>query len=374
MLRLLRLPGVFTAFADILAGFFIVRLAGLDSDPIGTLPYMLLVSACLYAGGMAWNDLFDAEEDARYRPTRPIPAGQINMSAAFFIACILAICALMLAMVGGLAPFLTASLLLLMTLLYNAVLKKNCVLGPLSMGLCRGLNLFLGMCGHASILYMTDDPRVFLPPLFLTAYIAVITVISRMESDEEQARQDALPEPGPSQILSTELDELPEHISPPDSPEEGMRLSELRRKRDLELLLRQNKVTAPRPLGSAADAPPPPTEADTDPYLLWFACVALVAVALGGGYVMAGHWLGLALFGALLAWLALPVYRVLKIGSGPAAKQLVGAGIMGVCLLDAAFIASVAQTPLGNESLVACAVVAAMIVPASILRRYISVT
>ncbi len=357
--------------ADILAGFFIVKLAGLDFDPLGTLPYMLVVSACLYLSGMAWNDLFDAEEDARLRPSRPIPAAQITMTAALYIAAILAICGLMLAMVGGLAPFLTASTLLLMIFLYNAVFKHNSLLGPFSMGACRGLNLFLGMCGHSSILLMTDDPRVFLPPLFLTAFTAVITVISRLESDGP-----AHPLPGVtagrSQALATELEALPEDTTPPEDPEEGMRLSELRRKRDLELLLRQNRVEVhPTPADNASAASDP---TESDPLLLRIACITLVLIPAAGAYVMAGHWLALVGFGALLLWLALPLSQAVRDCSGPSAKKLVGAGILGICLLDASFVACVSQAPLGHETLLVCAAVAGMIIPASVLRRYISVT
>jgi 4-hydroxybenzoate polyprenyltransferase len=69
-LHLVRLPNVFTALADI-------ALAALATHalPEHTPRFMLrsLASACLYCGGMAWNDFFDLEQDKRERPFRPIP-------------------------------------------------------------------------------------------------------------------------------------------------------------------------------------------------------------------------------------------------------------------------------------------------------------
>src|SRR5262249_55491017 len=77
--QLVRLPNVFTALAD-------VGLAALVS---GALPSawaaVLLIaaaSACLYCGGMVWNDYFDAEQDRRERPFRPIPSGRVTRREA----------------------------------------------------------------------------------------------------------------------------------------------------------------------------------------------------------------------------------------------------------------------------------------------------
>ena len=68
--QLVRLPNVFTALADI-------ALAALATHalPAHTATFLLLclASACLYCGGMVWNDFFDLEQDKRERPFRPIP-------------------------------------------------------------------------------------------------------------------------------------------------------------------------------------------------------------------------------------------------------------------------------------------------------------
>ena len=79
----MRLPNVFTALADIcLAGL----ATGRRCSSAGRRSSCLLpASACLYCGGMVWNDFFDVEQDRRERPFRPLPpGGSPAESAALF--------------------------------------------------------------------------------------------------------------------------------------------------------------------------------------------------------------------------------------------------------------------------------------------------
>jgi 4-hydroxybenzoate polyprenyltransferase len=122
--QLVRLPNVFTAFADILLAASVV---GLFNGHLGTLALLLAASGCLYLSGMAWNDFFDRHEDAKTRPTRPLPSGRIRPRPAALIA-------------GGL---MLAGVLAGMIVLYDAVLKHYWV-GPVGMGACRFLNVLMG--------------------------------------------------------------------------------------------------------------------------------------------------------------------------------------------------------------------------------------
>src|SRR5262245_60563766 len=75
--QLVRLPNVFTALADIaLAALAAGALANAGAWPAFVL--LLLASACLYSGGMVWNDLFDVEQDRQERPFRPLPSGRVR--------------------------------------------------------------------------------------------------------------------------------------------------------------------------------------------------------------------------------------------------------------------------------------------------------
>lgn len=141
--QLVRLPNVFTAFADILLAACVV---GLFSGHLVTLALLLAASGCLYLSGMAWNDFFDRADDAKTRPTRPLPSGRIRPRTAALIAT-----GLMLAGVGF-AVFagwpeptvgLTAAALAGLIVLYDAVLKHYWV-GPVGMGACRFLNVLMG--------------------------------------------------------------------------------------------------------------------------------------------------------------------------------------------------------------------------------------
>jgi len=145
--QLVRLPNVFTAFADILLGALATQALPARWLPAGLL---MLASGSLYCGGMVWNDFFDLEQDRRERPFRPLPAGKISRrSAGLFGAALLAAgvgWAGLAAVAGGLglAPVLIACLLVVSILLYDAWLKRTWA-GPVGMGLCRFLNVLLGL-------------------------------------------------------------------------------------------------------------------------------------------------------------------------------------------------------------------------------------
>lgn len=85
-LQLVRYPNLFTAAADIFAGYFMVhgaRVVGSDRFLLG------LSSMCLYAAGCVLNDLADQEVDAVERPFRPIPSGRVSIRAAWTLLVIL---------------------------------------------------------------------------------------------------------------------------------------------------------------------------------------------------------------------------------------------------------------------------------------------
>lgn len=141
--RLMRLPNVFTAFADIaLAGCATGILTG---RPL-TFVCLLLASGCLYLGGMVWNDIFDLEEDRRTRPFRPLPSGKVRMRTARILALGLTLAGVAFAVfVEGPAgaTWILACGLATLIVLYDAVLKRYWI-GPLGMGGCRFLNVLMG--------------------------------------------------------------------------------------------------------------------------------------------------------------------------------------------------------------------------------------
>lgn len=172
-LQLMRPANLPTAAADIFAG---AALAGILSSTSldANIFYLVLSSVFLYAGGVVLNDVFDYNLDKIERPERPIPRGLIPLkSAATFGSALLAIGVLLAFLVTQLSGILALSLACAIVL-YDAFSKKHDFLGPLNMGLCRGLNLILGM----SIFGELNNWWYAVIPL---VYIFAITLISRGE-------------------------------------------------------------------------------------------------------------------------------------------------------------------------------------------------
>lgn len=174
-LQLVRLPNVFTAAADSLAGYLLV--GGSLGSPERYLPLMG-ASMALYAGGMVLNDVFDYGEDLRERPFRPLPSGTVNRSAATIMGALAVLLGPVLAsFAGGHQTLLVALALGACVLAYDAG-GKRLFLGPVLMGSCRGLNLLLG----ASLVPSLGGQKVWLAACALAVFVAGITWISRAET------------------------------------------------------------------------------------------------------------------------------------------------------------------------------------------------
>lgn len=132
---------------------------------------------------MVLNDVFDYAEDKRDRPFRPLPSGRINWSLALFVGILLLCAGVGLALLKmptnhwwphGLPIFL----LPVFILGYNVVLKHT-FLGPVTMGLCRGLNLLLG----ATVIPLFI-PAAWWAAFTVTFYITGVTIIAHDETKQ----------------------------------------------------------------------------------------------------------------------------------------------------------------------------------------------
>lgn len=170
-LQLMRPPNLVTAAADILAGFAAAGLTNLHA-----LPWLLVATTGLYAGGVVLNDVFDAKLDALERPERPLPSGLITVRSAILLGAALLTIGIGAAFVASSRSALIALLIAGCAVLYDAWGKHQTITGPLNMGLCRGLNLLLGVSAVPSM--VSERWYLMLIPL---AYIAAITAISRGE-------------------------------------------------------------------------------------------------------------------------------------------------------------------------------------------------
>ncbi|MGB3774629.1 MAG: UbiA-like protein EboC [Leeuwenhoekiella sp.] len=176
-LKLARPANLPTAAADIIAGAAIAGLFGNLSFAETIWPEFLalvLSSVFLYAGGVVFNDFFDFRIDTLERPERPIPSGIVSLKAAALFGTVLMLLGIALAFYVDTVCGSIALILTLVILTYDAFSKNSAFFGPLNMGLCRGLNLLLGM----SLLVNFEYWAIAFTPL---VYIGAITMISQGE-------------------------------------------------------------------------------------------------------------------------------------------------------------------------------------------------
>lgn len=186
--QLVRLPNVFTAVSNILAAYFLTH-ADLGDWP--TLVLLVASSSCLYLAGMVLNDVYDAAVDAVERPGRPIPSGRVSVEAASQFGWGLLAAGVLFAAASSVrlqlaAPVVVASLLAVCVWLYDGLLKRT-PLAPIFMGLCRTLNVLLGLSPMATDLFGWS-------PMFLIlaggvgVYVVGITWFARGEALEGASR------------------------------------------------------------------------------------------------------------------------------------------------------------------------------------------
>lgn len=175
-LRLTRPANIVTAVADILAGIAIAGVGVSEAQEGSGWIWLILSTIGLYGGGVVMNDVFDADLDAVERPERPIPSGLVPIFQAATLGILLLAFGIFTAfkvsmLSGGLALAIAIA-----ALVYDKWGKHHSFLGPLNMGICRGLNLLLGMS-----IVSTQVSALWYLSIVPIIYIAAITTISRGE-------------------------------------------------------------------------------------------------------------------------------------------------------------------------------------------------
>ncbi|MGF1937539.1 MAG: UbiA-like protein EboC [Nostoc sp. ChiQUE02] len=184
-LELMRPANIVTAWADILVGFaasgsgiiFVQLINGESNLPVLIpLAWLLLATTGLYGGGIVFNDVFDADLDAKERPNRAIPSGRVSRQNATLLGSLLFAIGIIAAFQVSWLSAAIATFITLSSLLYDSLSKHHPFFGPLNMGLCRGSNLLLGVSTVPAII----GERWYLA-LIPVLYIAAITAISQGE-------------------------------------------------------------------------------------------------------------------------------------------------------------------------------------------------
>src|SRR5690606_38633352 len=130
-LQLMRPANVVTAVSDVLAGIaisllFVPEGATLDWS---VLLALIIATIGLYGGGVVFNDVFDADLDARERPERPIPSGKVSVVGATRLAIALFLIGVVAAGILGGLPAVIASSIVVMCLFYDKWAKHHPIAG-----------------------------------------------------------------------------------------------------------------------------------------------------------------------------------------------------------------------------------------------------
>lgn len=178
-LRLGRVSNLPTVWTNVLAGAVLSRAAFTG----GTAALLMAALSLFYVAGMYFNDAFDADYDARMRPSRPIPSGNVSARTVFAAGgAMIAAAFLLLAWLGlSRTPMQIGGLwaalgLALAILVYDAWHKDN-PFGPVVMGLCR---LFVYVTAAFS-LTEAPDPGIYLAAVVALCYLIGLTYAAKQE-------------------------------------------------------------------------------------------------------------------------------------------------------------------------------------------------
>jgi len=177
-IEILRPPNLFTVPGDPVAGFFLASCGVLLNGSAVVVPAAVALLA--YVSGLVGNDVADFRVDAAERPERPLPSGRVSRPAAVVAMAVAAAAAVGVSLLGGWRLCAAACALLAAVFLYNFALKTRAVLGPLAMGLCRGLSFLMGAVATGWTPVPTD--RIPACAVGLLLYVAAVTWIARDET------------------------------------------------------------------------------------------------------------------------------------------------------------------------------------------------
>ena len=171
-LQLVRLPGIFTAFSNVLIGYFFSF--SFDSEII-FLPFLLTTSGLLFCSGMIFNDYFDYNVDKKQRSFRPLPSGKISKQNALLLGSIFIISANIFAFLVGFDTLIVSLILSFSILFYNLKLKSISFFGIFNLSIIRMLNVLLGF----SIIGISFEFFQYLLPIGI--FVFGISVLAKYE-------------------------------------------------------------------------------------------------------------------------------------------------------------------------------------------------
>ena len=172
-LRLGRVSNLPTVWTNTLAGAVLAG-AGALGPRFGV---ALVAFSLFYTGGMFLNDAFDARIDARERPERPIPSGQVAAREVFAWGFGLMATGIVLLGTIGTGPAVAGLTLAAAITFYDWNHKRN-PLSPVVMGFCR----MLVYAGAALCYTSLFPPQLLTGSALMLCYLIGLTYIAKQEN------------------------------------------------------------------------------------------------------------------------------------------------------------------------------------------------
>jgi hypothetical protein len=174
-LRLGRVSNLPTVWTNTLAG--IVLAEGDVAEPRVALTALSL--SLFYIAGMYLNDAFDREFDARARPERPIPSGQVSAATVFGAGFAMLFAGLaILAGTGAGWRATAAGVVLAAAIVFYDWHHKGNRLSPLVMGLCRVLVYVTAALTVSVVL----PPELWVAVAVVLSYLIGLTYVAKQET------------------------------------------------------------------------------------------------------------------------------------------------------------------------------------------------
>ena len=170
--QLVRFPGIFTAFSNVLIGFFLVSNGNFEFN---ALPFLLTTTGLLFAGTMVMNDYADHKIDSVERPKRPLASGKISRNTALYFTIICFSIANLSALMIGETSIIISLLMTGLIISYNFKLKNTTSIGIFTISIIRFLNIILGF----SIIELSLEVLPYAIPV--AVYVAGISILAKNE-------------------------------------------------------------------------------------------------------------------------------------------------------------------------------------------------
>jgi 4-hydroxybenzoate polyprenyltransferase len=180
-LRLARVSNLPTVWTNVLAGVVVAggAIAGQDAGVLidwRLVAGIAIAMSLLYCGGMWMNDACDAESDARARADRPIPRGDVTLGEVWLGTVLLMAAGIsVLFLTGAHVAAWPWTIALILAIAYYDIRHKRDPLGPLAMGICRGLLYVIAASAFSGVV----GTPVWIAAAVLTGYVLLLTFVGK---------------------------------------------------------------------------------------------------------------------------------------------------------------------------------------------------